>query len=399
MLFLGLLFERSEEHLIAAKSRGGFLQNQVNTFQWNCIDGLHENGITDLTIVNALPVGIFPRMYSDFVIKSKEWIYNGRKHFQIGSINLPLFKQWGRYLACKKLLKQLDDKEIIIYSTYQPFLKAVSMLDESFKVTLIVPDLPEYYDYAKVGKVRRILRKINNKSIEKLLSRVDRFVLLTDDMKEPLEVGNRPYVVVEGICSSKTPKHLHETLNKNKIVVYAGSMHKQFGIDVLIGAFELIQDDAYELWLCGQGDYQDEIILAAKRDKRIKYYGFVPKDEVSRLQSMATVLVNPRQNIGEYTKYSFPSKTMECLLSGIPTVCYKLDGIPEEYGAYLNYVDDNSPEALRDMLVSVCEDCTGKYTDRAERAIDFLVEEKNPTTQSSKIINLINGGSGKLKND
>ena len=38
--------------------------------------------------------------------------------------------------------------------------------------------------------------------------------------------------------------------------------------------------------------------------------------------------VNPRQNNEEFTKYSFPSKTMEYLASGVPVVAYKLDGIP-----------------------------------------------------------------------
>ena len=83
MLFLGLLFEKSEEHIIAAKSKGGFLQNQVNTFQWNCIDGLYENGVKNLTVINALPVGTYPRMYSEAIIHAKEWKYNGNTHFQI----------------------------------------------------------------------------------------------------------------------------------------------------------------------------------------------------------------------------------------------------------------------------------------------------------------------------
>ena len=77
MLFLGLLFDRNEENIIASKSRNGAVQNQVNAFQWSCIDGLYENGVDDLRILNALPVGTYPRMYSDIIIPSKEWNYNG----------------------------------------------------------------------------------------------------------------------------------------------------------------------------------------------------------------------------------------------------------------------------------------------------------------------------------
>ena len=63
--------------------------------------------------------------------------------------------------------------------------------------------------------------------------------------------------------------------------------------------------------------------------------GQVSLNEARALQKTADVLVNPRLNEGEYTKYSFPSKTMEYLSTGRPVVCYKLDGIPDEYDKHL----------------------------------------------------------------
>ena len=389
MVFLGLLFERGEERLIASKSRGGFLQNQVNTFQWNCIDGLHDNGIDDLTIINALPVGTYPRMYSDAYIPSKRWNYQGNTHFQVATLNLPVLKQWGRYCECKKLLKKLNDKEILIYSPYQPFLKAIRNLDKSYHITLIVPDLPEYYDYSRVSIIRKILRKINNRSIDKCMSRVDRFVLLTEAMKIPLNVGNRPYTVVEAISSIKKADITRERSLDKKIILYAGSLSKTFGIEVLMNAFTHIKDDNYELWICGGGDYSENIEKAAERDGRIKFFGYVTKDMALSLQAKATVLVNPRQNIGEYTKYSFPSKTIEYLLSGVPVVSYKLDGIPDEYDPYIRYVEDNTPQGLATALREVCEDIEGIYEHISKRAVEFIENQKNPQKQTEKILDLM----------
>ena len=353
MVFLGLLFERTAEEQIAAKSKNGFVQNQVNAFQWNCIDGLYENGVENLHIVNCLPVGTYPRAYRDMIIPFKKWNYSGGTHYQIGSVNLPVVKQWGRYRACKKILKQLGDKEIVVYSPYQPFMKAIKHLDKSYHITLVVPDLPSHYDYARTGKLKKILRRLNNRSIDKCMSRVDRFVLLTDAMKEPLGVADRPYVVVEGICAADKTKCTRSPLPGAKAILYAGSLNQRFGIDVLIQAFNEISGDDYELWICGGGDYQAAVREAADRDPRIKFFGYVSKEKVMQLQSQATVLVNPRQNVGEYTKYSFPSKTMEYLLSGVPVVAYKLDGIPDEYDAYFFYPEDNTPQALAKALVTV----------------------------------------------
>ena len=41
--------------------------------------------------------------------------------------------------------------------------------------------------------------------------------------------------------------------------------------------------------------------------------------------------MNPRSADAEYTKYSFPSKTIEYLATGVPVVMNRLPGIPEEY--------------------------------------------------------------------
>lgn len=389
MIFLGLLFDRKEEAKIASKSCGGWVQNQVNAFQWNCLDGFYENGKKDIYIINALPVGTFPRHYKDAVIRPKRWEYRGEMHFQLGTINVPILKQLGRQYACKKVIKKLKDKEIVIYSPYQPYLKAIKHLDKSYKVTLIVPDLPAYYDYNQTSVIKKLLRKLNNRSINSCISRIDRFVLLTEHMKEPLAVGDRPYTVVEGICSGQ--KIIRKSCKKvdKKGILYTGSLNKQFGIDVLVEAFLQIKEPEYELWICGSGDYEKEVERAAKNDSRIKFFGYVSKEKVLRLQARAAVLVNPRQNTGEYTKYSFPSKIMEYLLSGVPIVAYKLSGIPDEYDAYLKYVKNNSPQALKDALVAVCSDESGMYNCMAERAIDFVLSEKNAKRQAGRILDLI----------
>ena len=389
MVFLGLLFERSEEKTIAANSAGGFVLNQVITFQWNCLDGLYENDVKDLCIVNALPVGTFPRQYKDLRLPSRQWRYRGGTHYQLGCMNLPVLKQWGRRLACRKMLRKLGDKEIIIYSPYEPYLKAVQKLDSSYKVTLIVPDLPAHYDYGAASGIRKLLRKLNNRSIDKCMSRVDRFVLLTDYMKEPLKVGSRPYTVVEGICTGEPASVPAGKTGEKKIILYTGTLHRKFGVPVLLEAFLKITDPDYELWICGGGDYEEEIRRAAQQDGRITFFGYVSREKAAQLQSQATVLVNPRQNIGEYTKYSFPSKTMEYLKSGIPVVGYPLSGIPREYDDYLHYPKDHSPQALKDTLVAVCSDDSARCGKIAVDAARFVCLEKNPKRQAQRILELI----------
>ena len=97
------------------------------------------------------------------------------------------------------------------------------------------------------------------------------------------------------------------------------------------------------------------------------------------------MLVNPRQNTDIFTKYSFPSKTMEYLASGRPVIGYRLDGIPEEYYKYIQLVNDNSVDALKDKIVEVCSLPADERNRIGMTAREFIVREKNPRVQCQKV--------------
>lgn len=393
MIFLGPLYSPYEEAELLKNSKHG-LSNATNQFQMDLLYGFIENN-ADLKIINVLPVGTFPRHYNKLYMKNREWSYENADCFEIGGINLPFIKQWQREHRVRKYLKKIvkEDSHIVIYSTYLPFLRAVKSLPESIKISLVIADLPEFYDLGRTSKLRTILRKINNNAIYKVMSRIDGYVLLTEQMADFLKIKDKPYTIVEGVWNKRQlSKEKSVSTAKNtekKVIFYAGTLHEKYGIKNLLDAFALIEDSDVELWLCGTGDYEHKIVASAEKDSRIKYYGYVSSEKANQLRAEASVLVNPRTNEGEYTKYSFPSKTMGYLASGIPVVAYKLDGIPEEYNNYLNIVSGNSAEDLKNKLSDVLYDTAGVYKKRAENAVSFVETEKSAKAQALKIIELM----------
>ena len=389
MIFLGLLFQKENENSIRQKSSGYYAQNHANLFQWNLIDGLFENGET-VDIINCLPVGVFPKQYKELVIKTEKWDYHGRINTQIGSVNLPAFKQLIREKRIKKQLRDVRNEKIVLYSPYLPFLKAINKLDKSCHITLIVTDLPEYSDLERASGIRNFLRRRYNKLVYRYMNRVDSFVLLTEQMKLPIHVDGRPYTVIEGVHSSSVPSvSLTDNYGK-KIVFYSGSLHYIYGIKTLLDAFLRIDDEDMELWICGKGEAEKDINQAVKLDGRIRFFGFRSISEVAELRSHANILVNPRPDEGEYTKYSFPSKTMEYLASGIPLIAHKLSGIPDEYDEYINSLSDNGIDTMKDTIVEICEDKTGRYKENAHKAVDFIRQDKNPAAQAKKLLDMLN---------
>lgn len=390
MIFLGPLYPLDKEDEIRNNLIVGG-STAPNVFQWNLLKGLRYHLGDNLKVFNVLPIGIWPIEYKKLFFKDSEWSCMGINGQEIGSINLPFLKQLERSVRVKKILKNIikQDREIIIYSAYMPFLKAIYRLPRNVKITVIITDLPEFYDLGNVSKVRKVLRNIQNKMIYRYLNRVDRFVVLTKQMCEPLRIGNRPWVCVEGICDETVEDSAIETGTK-KVILYSGTLHYQYGIKNLLHAFKQIEDENIELWICGCGEAEEEIRQLEKENIGIKYFGFCSQSEVAKLRARAHILVNPRTNEGEYTKFSFPSKTMEYMISGKPVVMYKLDGIPDEYDEYLFYVNnEDHVQGLKQAIDNVLH----SYEDallRAKDAKEFVLNNKNAIIQSGKILLMCN---------
>lgn len=271
------------------------------------------------------------------------------------------------------------------------FLSAVEKLKDKFPniiVCDIIADLPGMTNLSSNKSV--LLQWYIDYQAKNALNKlkcVDCFVLLTKQMASYLHI-NKPYCVVEGIASETQELRLKE--HNEKIILYTGTLHKKFGVMKLVSAFCKINNNEYRLVICGIGDSENEIKKFAESDHRISFLGQLPRDEVLRLQSKATVLINPRQNNEEFTKYSFPSKTMEYLSSGIPVIAYKLDGIPDEYDQYLQYVEDDTIDGLKNKLIELCEMPYEQRQKIGNAGRSFVLKEKNSKIQVKKIVDLIN---------
>lgn len=402
ILFLGGLFAIEKEKEILLKTKGT-VHYADNKFQSNIIDGLVDIKEINMKILSAPFVDTYPKGYSDLFVKKYSNIYKGNIECKYVSFcNL-----WGyRNISRKRsLIKEINKfannkskkKAILIYSPHTPFLQAavhVKKIDPSIHVCMIVPDLPQYMNlYEKKSLIYNKLKEIDIEIFNYNLSYVDSFVLLTEYMKDILNVKNRPYIVVEGTVN------IFNDIIKNsdsfkpeeniKTIVYTGTLNKKFGVANLVEAFHDIDDKSIVLKICGRGDCEKLVSEYASIDGRIHYLGQLSNEEAVKLQESATVLINPRQDNEDYTKYSFPSKNMEYLLTGKPVIAYKLKGIPDEYNNYLYYIEDNSIKALKDKIIEVLSLPTPERNVFGKNAKEFIINNKNNKKASFKIYSMI----------
>ncbi|MCE3202841.1 glycosyltransferase family 4 protein [Paenibacillus sonchi] len=416
ILFLGGLFPKDEEKLIYNKSKG-VIQFAANILQWNIVNGLEKCLDKPIKLVNSIFVGSYPKYFKEIFVMSRSWKHrNDLNHFDInvGFLNLFGIKQIWRGFSvskyCKLWAKEVATREkvIIIYSMNTPFIYAAmkaKKANPNIHICLICPDLPEFMNTGKKrGFLFELLKSADRYIMNMLLEYVDSFVFLTKFMIERVDVRNRPWTVLEGIVNTdQLEGHFdlkkEPNQNKYKRILYTGTLNKAYGIMDLLDAFQMLEDDSLQLWICGAGEAQIEVENLANTDKRVIYYGQVSHNEAVKLQHEADLLINPRNNEGEYTKFSFPSKILEYMLSGTPALIYKLPGIPDEYYDYLFTVDGKGAEAIASSIKHIFSQPYRNLTELGKRSREFVISQKNPSKQTWGILDMIKNINKKDKKE
>lgn len=402
ILFIGKVFPPEIETVIKSKMKTG-MQDAGNALQWNIINGLDENDCGTIKILDYLPIDSYPNGYTDCYIE--EYVFQHTDKYCsddkiVGCTNLTVVKQFVNRGPFKREIKKwlhrgdVGKKVLMVYTASSIFLELCQYAKRLYKDLMtccIIADLPEFLSARELTGIAKLFNVYEAQKSAMLYKYIDRFVLLTKQMADKLSI-KVPFAVVEGIASSPNTvcdESLASLYKDEKFILYTGTLNPQFGIVTLLDSFSRIQDPKIKLIICGFGEAERQILERQKTDSRIVYLGKVDRKAVLPLQRCATVLVNPRQNNEEFTKYSFPSKNLEYLSSGVPVIAYKLDGIPEEYDDYLLYPEDDQVEALTELLQRVCRMTAQERRALGEKGRRFVLDEKNSAIQARKILNLL----------
>lgn len=403
VLFITGLYTRESESLLSLLSNG-CIQNAPNAFQWAIIDGLNQIGI-DYTVVSCPFLPSYPLSFKTLMTPDAPIYYDGKKIGDMLSYcDLLVYKTKSIQKNIKRFVEKWvsenkssgEELAILTYTPYPSFinaLKNVRKLDNVIVAT-IVTDLVD--DMMNFKSNRSLLKRIQSfmelKSTKSLYKFIDRFILLTKAMEEkiPEAIGNS--LVIEGISQLKQ----EIILKKNKSIrniLYTGTLEKFACVDILVKAFMQLKLSNIKLTICGDGPLKQMICDAAKVDNRIDFRGLVSREEAMCLQKEASILINPRQPDGGITKYSFPSKTMEYMVSGTPMIGYKLEGIPDEYFSYYYTVNNNSEEELVSTLLKVLTKPQEELNDMASSAYNFIKSSKSAKIQVCKIVDFLRNNS------
>lgn len=390
ILWIGCL-ESDEEFTIKAKKGYDLASAQVS--QKNLLYGIEEVSGIVCDSINGSVLPPYP-VYQDRIIEPVTWEHKpGSMDISVGHKN----DKYINRINCKKaMLKAADewcktrykgsDVIVFVYSMRSAPMATACRIKEKIpqaKIYLIITDLPQFMDLGQ-SRVKAALKKIDWQSIKKMQKKFDGFILYAEKMAEYLEIPSNKWILMEG--SYDTAEQITAVKEKKKAVMYSGKLDEQYGIKMLVDAFMSIQDSDIELWITGGGNTEGYIKACAKKDNRIKFYGFLPsRQDVLQKQAEASLLVNMRLPSELASGYCFPSKLFEYMATGTPVLSFDIAGIPREYLQYLYVVKQETVDALAKAIEETLSLDEASLQEQGNGAREFVINEKNTKTQCSKM--------------
>lgn len=320
--------------------------------------------------------------------------YLGKKLSYVWTKRNNIFNIISAMKRIKKLVNdwlkatQGEERIILTYAANPVLLAPVISKRKKVKFVTICSEIPKYRNMTEGNK---IINAVKKKVFGYYNEKMNGYIYMSKHMDEVCNKKQAPWIVVEGMTEiwpigERLPK-------EQERLFYAGGLHIENGIDVLLDAMVLLNQNKKEpvcLQLCGVGNAESKIKEYSKRYKFIQYLGSLPNQEIRELEKRATLLINPRKPDGLLTKYSFPSKTFEYFSSGTASILTKLSGIPSEFYEYCYTCNVESPESLAFDLERVLNIPLAEREDLASRAYDFLLHKKSATAQVERILHFLN---------
>ncbi len=376
-----------EKYTEYVESKGARVNQQAQRYNLLLAEGLAQNG-SKVNLISSRPINraIDARLW----FKGEKETVNGIDFSYIPFINHPLLRVVFIFLGVFfgiVFSKNKKENTVVICDAMNIFAAFATLIASKFRgfSTLgIITDVPCYRpEIVKPPMYQRVNLFV--------MKKFGSFLFLTAQMSEIVNPENKPFLVLEG-HSDMSMLHVENDFNKKhekKVCIYAGALHRVYGIEALLKGFLQANIEDAELHLYGNGSYAEELKLLAKDRPTIKYMGIAPNEEVVKEEIKATLLVNPRPTHEEYTKYSFPSKNMEYMASGTPVLTTCLPGMPEDHKKYVFFIEEENEAGIKKALEEVFKHSPEELHAFGMKAKRFVMEEKNNKAQANKVINFI----------
>ncbi|MET7375523.1 glycosyltransferase [Micromonospora arida] len=380
------------------------MPTQTHTFAWALVKSIRAAGCP-VRLLSAAPASTFPRN-RQIRFRSGRFEQDGVRGELLGFVNLLGLKHLTRFVAAvragSRALRQHGHDVLLIHGVHSPFLwfGALVAWRGSVRVVPVLTDPPGVV-LPEDGRIVRALRRLDHALVRMALRRCSGVVVLTAALADDL-APSLPRLIMEGICDppaaqasaahptrplvSARPRVAQEKPPAvSRDIVYAGGLTRAYGVDRLVEAFRGMDDPDLRLFLFGRGELEEWSRTQAEADQRVAAPELLDRAALMPRLARASVLVNPRPVGQSFVRYSFPSKLIEYLSTGVPVVTTRLPGIPPDYDPYLCFAESDTAKGLRDALHRVLAMTPEERAALGAAGAAFVQRTRGPEAQGRRL--------------
>jgi glycosyltransferase involved in cell wall biosynthesis len=226
-----------------------------------------------------------------------------------------------------------------------------------------------------------------------LIPRLDARVVVADAIAQDLAPGKH-FLRLEGgvgqdlvALVSRSRKDRASAGGAFRIVA-VGRLNEINAFDLILAAMEQLRDVDVRLDIAGDGPLAGRVEEAARADARIRSHGFLSLERILDLYAAADLVLVIRRT-GPATRYFFPGKLMEAMLSGVPVLATGTGHLEEEYGPFLYLLRDETANGLAARIREIAAIPGETRMELGAKAGAMMVSSKSWEIQARRFVDYL----------
>jgi glycosyltransferase involved in cell wall biosynthesis len=128
---------------------------------------------------------------------------------------------------------------------------------------------------------------------------------------------------------------------------FSGALYERYGVESMIHAFLQLKPKNIDLLIAGFGPVSQRIEQLSQQHRQIKFLGLLNPTLTRKYQAGAYVNLNPRPLDDKLDQVAIPSKVLDYISSGAPTLTTRHPWIEAQFGDKIHYFDDTTVDGIR----------------------------------------------------
>lgn len=292
-----------------------------------------------------------------------------------------------KYAALREILKKKNNNSVLIFWGYD-LVKVVQMLKIRFLCK--IKCIPFVYDTHKIAIknfnfIKKFLCELYFNLGKAIIRFFDAFIFFQDAAAKRLKVQNKPYLVIKPGVYKQNIKP--STDNKDFLITYCGTLSELNGLDALLESLKHLKDTDVKFAFCGRGPLLDKVLQAEKAYDFVSFKGLLCGNELDKLYSESSLLLNLRRVDDEAMDYAFPSKIFECISTGVPVLTTNVLN-DKEFVENTYILDEVTPQSIADKIKFAINDKENAVK-KAQKAKDYILDKYSFDSFASKIVEFL----------